>query len=255
MAAEQIAKDRMYLSIAMLAEAMVRLGSFYSGKTGLGILSASPIILTVVPNKKYLSELDTSLGAASSEDGARDNLAVPVAADIKSSAGEALTRLIRYHIMRTPISPIGGNYPPRPIGNTGQLAAAIMSLPGHQLRRFSRGRQARTYAHAVSVGLSGGGRPELYGSVLAKVFMSRAPMTSAPEGFFGREAQERFREWGTARGYDLVQTRRIMATVWRRGTYGRSWMAQIAQKISGLNISEFIMTSFRYRIRKILRVK
>ncbi len=236
--------------ILKLLDSMVRAGTFFTGKLGLAYLSLSPLALWVSFDRGFKTIEDGMDHLATSQ--GQEEVLGAVSEEIAGSMGDYLLNLIRTQMAAHPFQAYGGSYA-APLTASGQLADAIGILQSGPLRRSLRGKGHLPLTHVVTVGLLPDiGRTSIYGNVLARAIPCRAPAVQYGNKVgFGKDAWGRFFAWGEIRGRSRQDVRRIAASIWRQGTYGRAWMAEIGRSLANIPTPRFLASSYLNNIGKV----
>jgi hypothetical protein len=244
-------KQMVYVAVRKLVDSLVRLGRFYNTKFALAWLSGSPLAISVSFDKGYnmIQRGTEFLGTEKGFGFALDKMSEEVAAE----AGQLILGLVRTQMAALSLQAYGGNYA-APLTASGQLADAVGILESGPQRRYRRGKGAIPLTHVVTVGVRpDSGRPAYYGAVLARAIPSRAPMIQyGPKVGFGRDAWGRLFAWGSLRGHSKVEIKAIAAKIWREGTYGRSWMSEIARQTLDISSMRFLASRFAQDLEEII---
>ena len=246
-----------HLAAASLISALRTLGTFYSGKLGLAVISAMPLAVSISFDR-YYREITRYLESLGTPEGS-DKLAEAVAADLEEIFANFYLLKIKSGIQNISMPAIGGTYS-APLEATGQLRSSISVLsPQHRafvpIRRTKpRGPYKKHYI--VSVGIpEDAGRPAIYGAVLSSSRPS-SPREN-PRSIFADSIRQRFEEWARVRGISYTEKTlyegtarikgkvvkknryyspldRVMWKVATRGTWGREWLIRI---VGGTRVS------------------
>jgi hypothetical protein len=245
------------LTVYQMADNMARLGTFYSEKLGLALLSRIGVMVTVyfdTPSMKYAQD---ALERLANEDFLTGILGES-AIETEDQIGNMLIRVIRQGMATIPIPAIGlgasGGYA-APITSTGNLARSIgrISSGVGGPRRLRRGRRSKREAHHVSVGLTDpNNRSWIYGHTLAKALPSKPPYLSA--GRWGKSAWDRIYAWADRRGIGRRAARFIGGKIFKQGSYGRAWMSAIIQRLD-LTMPRSLSHAFGKKVERMLGEK
>lgn len=243
---QELAEYAYRVSMLAVADAVSRLGTFYTGKFGVATLSTVPFALTL-----YLDQdPEQMLGALVEDDYLLEPLA-EAAYDVHKEIGNTLITLIRSKMSTLSIPAIGGGYS-KPITSSGGLAAAIGIIDSETTpRRYARGRVAAREAHAVTVGIQEGiGRTGIYGRVLGRSVQSKAPEAMMFKG----EIWDRFVAWGAIRGIEGRELHSVVASIRSKGTYGRNWFARIISDIAEVDVPDQLIDRFAEHLEERIKV-